>query len=180
MSSVAASSDRRFFALNAVVSALALAFLGWLLLLPRSGNNPMDVSALPALNASLNATSAALLTMGWFAIRRGKRSLHRGLMIGAFCVSAAFLVSYIVYHYVHGDTHYGGQGALRTIYLLILASHILLSIAVLPLVLTTFYFAFRGRFDRHRRLARWTLPIWLYVSVTGVVVFFLLRGSYPS
>lgn len=170
-------SDRAFFLFNAVLSAVALSGLGWLLLLHRGANGELDVSFMPAVNAALNATSAACLTAGWLAIRAKRQRVHKFLMVSAFAASALFLVGYLAYHYVHGDTRYQGTGTLRTVYLLVLASHVLLSMAVLPLVLTTFFFAIKGTFARHRRIARITLPIWLYVSVTGVVVFFMLRGS---
>jgi len=111
------------------------------------------------------------------AIKRKRPDVHRALMVSAFVASSLFLIGYVVYHYAHGDTKYAGTGAMRVIYLAVLASHVLLSMAVVPLALTSFYFAFRGEHARHRRVARVTLPIWLYVSVTGVVVFFMLHGS---
>jgi putative membrane protein len=140
----------------------------------------LDLRHLPKVNASLNAVSAGLLVAGYVAIRKGARRLHQYLMVSAFATSALFLVCYVAYHYVHGDTRYAGTGALRAVYLAILASHILLSMAVLPMILTTFYFSFRQSFARHKKLARWTLPLWLYVSLTGVVIFFMLRGSAPA
>ena len=102
------------------------------------------------------------------------------MMVSAFASSTLFLVGYLGYHYVHGDTKFQGHGAVRAIYLLILATHILLSMFIVPGALTTFYFAWRKSFARHRRIARVLLPIWLYVSVTGVVIFFMLRGSAPA
>jgi putative membrane protein len=172
-------NDRIFFVANAVVSAAALALLTYLLVL-RGGGGAVgaNVRALPALNASLNGLAALLLLGGFFAIRRRAIQLHRTLMIAAFCASALFLVSYLTYHYLHGDTHYAGPEALRLPYYLVLASHVALSIAVVPLALTAFYFAFGGSFQRHKRVTRILWPIWMYVSVTGVAVFFLLRSSY--
>ncbi len=129
---------------------------------------------LPALNALLNATSAALLVLGWTLIRRRRIEAHRRVMIAALLVSVAFLSSYLVYHFQVGSVRFQGRGAVRAFYFTILASHTLLAAAVPPLALVTLSRALRGRFDRHRAIARWTLPIWLYVSVTGVVVYWML------
>jgi putative membrane protein len=168
-------SDRSFWVFNAVVSTTAVGFIGWLLLVREGGGVHADLSFMPGVNAALNATSATLLLLGFAAIRRGRREVHKRLMVSAFAASAVFLVGYILYHYAHGDTQYQGVGAIRTVYFTILITHVLLSIAMLPMILTTFYFASRERFSSHKRLARWTLPIWLYVSVTGVVIYFMLR-----
>ena len=135
---------------------------------------------MPAINAGLNATSAVLLTAGYVCIRQGRVSAHKTCMLSAFATSAIFLTCYLYYHYRVGHVPYQGTGAIRTVYLAILASHVLLAFLVLPLSLMTLYHAFRNNFDRHRRIARWTLPIWLYVSVTGVVVYWMLYKLYPS
>jgi putative membrane protein len=173
------AADRRFFVFNAVVSVAALLLLGWLLLVRRGGASGMaDLRFLPAVNASLNATAAVLLLAGWVAIRRGSMRVHRVLMVGAFVASALFLVCYLAYHAVHGDTRYAGAGATRSVYLAVLASHVLLSTTVVPLALTAFWFALRREFRRHRRVTRVLWPIWMYVSVTGVMIFFMLRSSY--
>lgn len=169
-------TDRLFYGFTAVVSALALAFIAYILLL-RHGDSSNDLSFLPAVNAGLNATAAALLTAGWVAVRRRRVMLHRALMVSAFVASSLFLVSYLTYHYAHGDTHYAGHGPLRAVYLLLLASHVLLSVPVVPMALIALYFAAQKRFEMHRKVTRWLAPIWLYVSVTGVLVFFMLRGS---
>lgn len=168
-------SDRSFWIFNAAVSSAAVGFLAWLLLVREAGGVSADLGFMPAVNASLNATSAALLVLGFVAIRSGRREIHKRLMVSAFAASIVFLAGYVVYHYAHGDTHYQGVGLVRTVYFTVLGSHVVLSIAMLPMILTTFYLAARERFATHRRLARWTLPIWLYVSVTGVVIFFMLR-----
>jgi putative membrane protein len=173
-------SDRTFYVFTGVVSAAALSLLAWLLLIRRGGAEGVDLRFMPAVNASLNALSASLLLAGWVAIRRGARRLHQYLMVSTFAASSLFLVGYLAYHYVHGDTKYAGDGAMRAVYLLILASHVLLSMPVVPLALVAFYFAWRQDFRRHRKVTRWLAPIWLYVSVTGVVVYFLLRGSLPA
>ena len=168
-------SDRSFWIFNAVISTAAVGFLGWLLLVREGGGVHADLSFMPAVNASLNATAVALLLGGLIAIRCGKRALHKRLMVSAFATSAVFLVGYVLYHYAHGDTPFEGVGAMRIVYFTILITHVLLSIVMLPMILTTFYLAARERFVAHKRLARWTLPIWLYVSVTGVVIYFMLR-----
>lgn len=129
---------------------------------------------LPALNALLNATSAALLVAGYLNIRRGRREAHRRLMLAAFATSVVFLTSYLVLRYHAGVTHFTGQGWIRPVYFAILLSHTLLAAGMLPLVLVTLGRALRGRFDLHARIARWTLPVWLYVSVTGVLVYLIL------
>jgi putative membrane protein len=133
---------------------------------------------MPMVNALLNATSATLLVVGRVAIARKKVELHRYLMVSAFVSSALFLIGYVAYHAVHGDTKFGGVGAVRTVYLVLLASHVLLSLAVVPGCLAAFWFAFKKDFARHARVTRWLHPVWLYVSVTGVVVFLMLRPYY--
>ncbi|MFO7261773.1 MAG: DUF420 domain-containing protein [bacterium] len=132
------------------------------------------VPNLPHLNAALNATSTIALVAGWIAIRRGRRRAHRACMLTAAAVSVLFLVSYLVYHVQVGSVPYQGQGWARTLYFAILASHAVLAALVLPLVLVTLRRALRRQYDRHRTVARWALPVWLYVSVTGVAVYVLL------
>ncbi|MGH9868891.1 MAG: DUF420 domain-containing protein [Candidatus Polarisedimenticolia bacterium] len=136
----------------------------------------MDVSWLPGLNAVLNSTSAVLLVTGWVLIRRRRIAAHQACMTAAFCVSVLFLISYLIYHAKAGSVPYTGTGAARVVYFVILITHIILAAAIVPLALTTLTRAWRGQFDRHARLARWTLPIWLYVSVTGVIVYLMLYG----
>ncbi|MDY7227096.1 DUF420 domain-containing protein [Hyalangium rubrum] len=173
-------SDRTFYVFTGVVSVAALALLAYLLLIRRGGATGMDLRFMPAVNAGLNALAASLLVAGWVAIKRGARRVHQYLMVSAFAASALFLVGYLAYHYVHGDTKYAGEGAMRAVYLAVLASHVLLSMPVVPMALVAFYFAWRKDFGRHRKVTRWLAPIWVYVSVTGVLVFFLLRGSLPA
>ena len=129
---------------------------------------------LPTLNAILNATAATLLVIGYVLIRRGNRERHKQVMLTALGCSAAFLISYLYYHYQVGSVRFEGEGAVRTVYLSILLTHTVLAVAVPPLALITVFRGLRGRFDRHRKIARVTLPIWLYVSVTGVVVYWML------
>ena len=134
----------------------------------------IDYTALPALNAALNATSTLFLLAGWRFIRRRDMRRHRACMLSAFAASALFLTSYLVYHANVGSVPFGGQGAVRIAYFAILISHVVLAAVILPLALVTLSRALSRRFDRHRALARWTLPIWLYVSVTGVVIYLML------
>lgn len=130
--------------------------------------------SLPALNACLNATSAVLLVWGFTLIRRGRKRAHRRVMLAAFTVSTMFLVGYLVHHYRVGAVRFQGPAALRGVYLTILATHTLLAAAVPPLAIVTLSRGLGARYDRHRRIARFTLPIWLYVSATGVVVYWML------
>ena len=134
----------------------------------------ISVRDLPAVNATLNATAAVLLVWGYLLIRRRSVAAHRKVMLTAFGVSTAFLCCYLVYHYNVGSVPYPGTGAMRTVYLSILATHTALAAAVPPLAIITLSRALRSRFDRHKKIARWALPIWLYVSVTGVVVYWML------
>ena len=132
------------------------------------------ISQLPAVNATLNAISAVLLTCGYIMIRRRRIETHRRFMLAAFATSALFLTSYLVYHYNIGSKPFTGQGPIRFVYFTILITHVILAAAVLPLALITLNHALRSRFEKHVPIARWTLPIWLYVSVTGVVVYLML------
>ena len=134
----------------------------------------LDATLLPHVNASLNGLAALLLTVGFVFIRQRKIAAHRFCMVGAFCLSILFLVSYLVYHYQVGSVRFQGTGGLRTFYLTVLATHSLLAAIVPFLALVTLWRALRERFTKHVAIARWTLPIWLYVSVTGVVVYWML------
>ncbi len=134
----------------------------------------ITISELPAVNATLNAISTILLIAGFVMIRRRKIIAHRNCMIAAFVVSAFFLTSYLIYHYHAGSTPFEGSGWIRSVYFAVLIPHIILAASILPLALITLYLALRKRFIKHRRIARWTLPIWLYVSVTGIIVYCML------
>jgi len=134
----------------------------------------LTLAALPTLNAGLNAASAVLLVAGYRFIRAGRVEAHRACMVSALAFSAAFLASYLVYHYNVGSVRYAGPA--RPLYLAILLSHTTLAVLNLPLILRAVYLAVRGRFEEHRRAARWAFPVWLYVSVTGVVVYAFLYG----
>lgn len=168
-------TTRAFMIANLLISVLAVGFLFWLIYLRQGGGDAATLAFLPAVNAGLNATTTAFLVRGWFAIKAGNRGLHAFCQKAAFIFSAVFLICYILHHALHGDSHFQGIGTVRWIYFAILASHILLSILALPMILATFFFALSGRFETHRKLARWTFPIWLYVSITGVLVFAFLK-----
>jgi putative membrane protein len=134
----------------------------------------IDYTTLPAVNAALNATSTLFLVVGWLFIRRRDMRRHRFCMLTAFAASGLFLLSYVVYHANVGSVPFGGEGVVRVVYFAILITHVILAATILPLALVTLSRALARRFDRHRAIARWTLPIWLYVSVTGVVIYVML------
>jgi uncharacterized membrane protein YozB (DUF420 family) len=134
----------------------------------------VTVRDLPTLNALLNATAALLLLAGWWLIRRKRSDAHRRVMLAAVATSVLFLASYLVYHYEVGSVRFEGQGAVRVAYLAILLSHTVLAAAIVPMVLVTLARALRGRFEAHRAIARYTLPVWIWVSVSGVVVYWML------
>jgi putative membrane protein len=159
-----------------VSAAVFLLLIGVIYGHGRAATVPGWVSRLPAVNAMLNGTSAVFLVLAWRAIRRRDVVTHARRILVALGASALFLVSYIVYHAVHGDTKFAGLGAVRPLYFSILISHVTLSAVALPLVFLSLFFSLSGRFGKHRSFARYTLPIWLYVSVTGVLVFALLSA----
>lgn len=134
----------------------------------------MAVSDLPALNATLNATSAILLVTAWILIKRGRWIAHRNVMLAAVCTSVLFLISYLTYHAQVGSVRFTRQGPIRLVYFSILLTHTILAAVIVPMVIVTVWRGLAAKYDRHRRIARWTLPIWLYVSVTGVVVYLML------
>jgi uncharacterized membrane protein YozB (DUF420 family) len=142
--------------------------------------SPSLLAALPTVNAILNGTSAVLLCTGYLFIRRRRITAHKICMLSAFITSTVFLVSYLTLRYFAGFTAFHGQGWIRPVYFTILVSHTVLAACILPLVLMTLYRAWREQFTKHRWIARWTLPLWFYVSVTGVIVYLLLYQFYPS
>jgi len=160
-----------------VVSAVAIALLFWIIYGIEPSPNQERWDNLPALNALFNAISASAVVIGLYHIKKGNKRAHGISMATAFAASCLFLVGYIAHHSLHGDTKFLGEGWIRPVYFFILISHILLSIAALPLVLATMYFAIVRHWSTHRILARITYPVWLYVSVTGVLVFLFLRMS---
>ena len=180
---VATGQDHRpFWIINGVVSVFALSVLSYLLLIRQGGAHadPTALSFMPSVNACFNGLSALLLVLAVRAIKNKQVKKHQTLMLSAFASSSFFLVGYLAYHYVHGDTKYPGTGGIRVAYLLLLASHVLLSIPVVPMCLAAFYFAFRKRWATHKKFTKILFPIWLYVSVTGVLVFAMLRSAYGS
>ena len=134
----------------------------------------MDYSLLPTINAILNATSGALVLLGYRNIRRGKDAIHKKFMLTAIGVSALFLASYLIYHWEVGSIKFQGEGIIRIIYFSILISHTILAVVIVPMVLRTVYLALKGQFSKHRKIAKLTFPIWVYVSATGVIVYFML------
>ncbi len=137
-----------------------------------------DVADLPAINATLNGIAGILLVVGWILIRTRRIEQHRVVMLAAFATSALFLVCYLIYHANVGSRPFPGRGGIRIVYFTILVTHIILAAAIVPLALITLSRGLRARYDQHRRIARWTLPIWLYVSVTGVIVYLMLYQMY--
>ena len=160
-------------------SVAVLLFLIWLIYLkePVTVSNLTFISYLPMANAIFNSLSAFCILAGYLAIRKRKRELHLKFMLSALTFSLLFLISYLIYHTFHGDTLYEGEGFMRIFYFFILISHIFLSAVVLPMILTTVYFAATGNFAKHPRIARITMPLWLYVSVTGVMIYLILYHS---
>lgn len=181
MTTLAASSARKPGTGPAIaailgISAAATAFLFWLIYVhPAADAASTRLAFLPALNAVLNGLSATALLIGFTFIRARKIAAHRAAMMTAFAFSTLFLVSYILHHALHGDVRYPAHAAFRGFYLSLLTSHIVLATLTLPLVLVTFYFSLSGRFPQHRKIARWTFPLWLYVSITGVITYVMLR-----
>ena len=165
------------FSLIGIISAIAIIFLFWLIYFSNPSSDPKMnfVGFLPYTNAFFNTCSALCIFFGVQAIKKGEREKHIKLMITSFIFSSIFLVSYILYHHFHGDTKFLATGPIRPIYFFILISHIILSIAALPMVLSTFYLAWKEKWPSHKKLAKLTYPIWLYVSVTGVLVVFILK-----
>ena len=136
------------------------------------------IPILPHVQAVLNLTAVCLMTMAYYYIRQQNRTAHRAFMIAALVVSTLFLVSYLIYHFQVGNIPFAGQGWIRPLYFSILATHILLAALIIPLILVTLTYALKGQFSAHRRIARWTLPVWLYVSVTGVIIYLLAFHIY--
>jgi putative membrane protein len=168
-------SNGRAFAVILMLSGIVFAFLFWLVYIKKAAGHQSElISALPAVNATLNSLSTIFLVSGLAAILNKKYRLHMQLMFSALASSALFFVCYVIYHNIHGDTRFPHVAA-RPYYLAILISHIILSAVAVPLILSSFYLSLSGRYALHKRLSRFTFPIWLYVSVTGVVVFVMLR-----
>ena len=164
-----------------VIASLITAFLIWWIYFKTTGVTTSGwVHVLPAVNASLNSITCLLLVGGYVAIKKSRKGLHISLMLAAVVTSAFFLISYLTYHHYAGDTKFPAYGLIRPVYFSILISHIILSIVQLPCILATLYFAFTNQFDSHKKIAKITFPIWLYVSVTGVIIFFILNHYTKS
>lgn len=169
------ASTRGAIAAILAISAAATLFLFWLIYVHPASAAATRMAFLPPLNAVMNGASAVALLVGFTFIRARKIAAHKRAMLTAFAFSSLFLVGYIAHHALHGDIRYPLDAPLRTPYLALLASHIVLATVALPMILVTFFFSLTGRFPQHRRIARWTFPIWLYVSITGVVTYAWLR-----
>ncbi|MCH8904948.1 MAG: DUF420 domain-containing protein [Bacteroidetes bacterium] len=171
--------EQVYFLLIILVSILIPTVVAYLILGPQNVFKfDVDVSFLPTFHAILNSSTAVLLITGYILIRNRIIRLHRICMITASVLSLTFLISYVIYHSVEGATEFGGEGTIRSVYFFILISHIILAVVILPLVLTTLYRGLTGNFPKHKKIARWTLPIWLYVAITGVIVYMMIRPYY--
>jgi len=179
-SSSSQSGSRAAIAAILAISVAATLFLFWLIYIHPAAAASTEYAFLPALNAILNGLSAVALLIGFTFIKARNIKAHRAAMITAFIFSSLFLVSYILHHALHGDVRYPAHGDFRTFYLWLLASHIILAVVALPLILVTFFFSLSGRIPQHRKVARFTFPLWLYVSVTGVVTYVMLRLAQGS
>ncbi|MCC9166131.1 DUF420 domain-containing protein [Pontibacter harenae] len=177
--SVAANArDKKFLALIAVLSVVIPVVVAVLFFMPKIGGGKIDVSFLPPFYAFVNFLTALALVVGYRAVKKGNILRHRAAMLTAFGLSAIFLVSYVVYHMLGERTIYGGEGLLKYIYYFILVTHIVLAVVIVPLVLLSVYFGITNQLVRHRKVSRWTYPIWLYVAVTGVVVYLMISPYY--
>jgi len=161
------------------LSVVVLVAVVILFSLPKPEKMPVFATYLPGLNATLNSACTLLLVGSWFAIRRGNRALHKRMNLFTFMLSAIFLVSYVVYHGVGPETRFPADNPWRPVYLTVLISHVVLAAVVLPMVLFSFYYALTGQFDIHRRIVRYSHPIWLYVTATGVIVYWMIAPHYP-
>ncbi|MCS6904167.1 MAG: DUF420 domain-containing protein [Bacteroidia bacterium] len=172
--------ERHYLILISIVSILIPIVVALLLFLPERATiiTAFDIKILPLLNASINSTVTILLLAAYWAIRNKKIALHKSLMLSAFFLSALFLVSYVIYHFQAEPTKFGGAGVIKYVYYFILISHIFLATTIVPLALLSIYRGLNKQFILHKKIARWTLPIWLYVSITGVLVYIMISPYY--
>lgn len=172
------NSDKKILSIIGFLSALVIIFLFWLIYFKEGADSTglTWVAYLPLTNAILNTITSMFLVLGFYFVKQGNLGAHKKMMYSATLTSALFLLSYVTYHHFQGDTKFLGQGFIRPVYFFVLITHILLSIVQVPLILATLYFAFAEKFTKHRVVARITFPIWLYVSVTGVLVFIILKA----
>jgi putative membrane protein len=176
---ISKTNDSKYFILIAVLSVAVPLLVAFLLFVPQTGKlGEVDVTFLPKLHALLNSLTAIALLVGFNFIKKGNIRYHRFSMVTAIVLSAFFLISYVTYHYQAAPTRFGGEGLIRGIYYFILLTHIVLAAVIVPLVLLSVYFALSNQLARHRRISRWTFPIWLYVAITGVVVYFMISPYY--
>jgi putative membrane protein len=173
------NKDSKFLLLIAILSVAIPVVVAYLFYMPKADEPAtLDVSFLPKFHAILNSLTAFALVTGFVYIKRGNQKGHRAAMLAAFVLSSLFLISYVTYHYYGKSTHYGGEGVLKYVYYFILLTHIVLAAVIVPLVLLTVYFAITGKFHVHTQFSRWTFPIWLYVAVTGVLVYLMISPYY--
>lgn len=170
-------NDKLAYSIIGVVSFVVLAFLTWLIYFNEGQSTHHSwVEFMPAINAGLNSVTTVLLFVGYILIKRGHKEAHIRTMLSATGTSALFLVSYIIYHHFHGDTKFMGEGFIRPIYFFILITHIILSGIMVPMIFATLWHGLRKNYSKHKRIAKWTFPIWIYVSFTGVAIYFLLKN----
>lgn len=173
--------EKQFNILVAIISvAIPLVVLCLFYLKPPEIKIGFDLSIIPAFNASINFTVSLLLIVGYYYMKQNKIQYHKYTMITAFSLSSVFLVSYVVYHTLAVETHFGGEGWIRPVYFSLLITHIILAAVIVPMILFTLTRGLQEKFDQHRRIAKWTWPLWLYVSVTGVIVYLLLSPYYQQ
>lgn len=170
--------DRKYLTIIAALSVAIPIVVAVLFFMPKADQPSVDVSYLPAFHAILNSLTAIALVVGYANVKRGNTKAHRAAMLVAFGLSAIFLVSYVTYHFLGQRTIYGGEGALKFIYYFILLTHIVLAVVIVPLVLLSVYYGITNQLQRHRRISNWTFPVWLYVAVTGVLVYLMISPYY--
>lgn len=162
------------------ISIVVVSLVAFMLFFPQalSFGSGVNVSILPAFHAFLNGSTAVLLSIGFFFIKQRKFQAHKTVMVSAFILSSIFLISYVIYHSQAPVSRFGGEGAIRYVYFFVLITHVVLAAIIMPFALFTIARSWRGEFDKHKKIARWTLPLWLYVAVTGVVVYLMMKPYY--
>ena len=173
-------TEKKFTVWVWVLSIAIPAVVTVLLYLPTDAQSGLNVRFIPMMNACINSSVSVLLLIGYYFIRQHKIAQHKLCMLSAVVMSAIFLILYVIYHYSVQETRFGGTGFIKVIYLFILLTHIVLAVVIVPLVLFTVFRALTGDFQRHKKVARWTFPLWLYVSVTGVLVYLMIAPYYPT
>jgi putative membrane protein len=176
-----AKNDRKYLVLIAILSVVVPILVSVLLFIPQTGKlGDIDLYFLPKLHAVINSLTAIALVAGYYFIKNQNRRYHRFAMTTAFVLSILFLVSYVLYHYQVAPTAFGGEGTAKTVYYFILLTHIVLAAVIVPLVLLSVYFAISQQYQKHKKVSRWTFPLWLYVSITGVLVYIMIAPYYPQ